>query len=143
MKIDYSEISFVKVALLVWQLPQALIGLLIYFVLKIEPIEYTNKRTGTTVLWIPTKWQACCSLGPFVFARYDSLQDTLNHETGHTIQSAILGPVFLLAVALPSVFLFWCRRLGNKSYEWYMNHYPENWANKLGGVTSFDREIEH
>jgi hypothetical protein len=111
-----------------------LVGVLLYFCLKIEPIEYTNKRTGTAVLWIPTKWQACWSLGPFVFAHYDSLQDTLNHETGHTIQSAILGPVYLLVVALPSVFLFWWRRGFNKSLDWYKSHYPENWADKLGGV---------
>lgn len=134
MKINYSDITTTTFMLLIWQLPQVLVGVILYFCLKIETIEYTNKKTGTTVLWIPTKWQACWSLGPFVFAHYDSLQDTLNHETGHTIQSVILGPVYLLVVALPSVFLFWWRRLGNKSYEWYMNHYPENWANKLGRV---------
>lgn len=133
-KINYADINWFTFLLFIWQLPQALIGLFIYLVTRIEPVEYTNPYTNMNVLWIPTKWSACWSLGPFIFAHFDSDQEILNHETGHSVQSLFLGPLYLLVVALPSVFLFWWRRLGNKSHEWYYSHYPENWANKLGGV---------
>lgn len=134
MKIDYSNMTPITFILFLWQLPQCLVGLILYFMFRIELIEYTNLHTNMNVLWIPTKWSACWSLGPFIFAHFDSGQEILNHETGHSVQSLYLGPLFLLAVGLPSVFLFWWRRLGNKSHEWYYDHYPENWANKLGGV---------
>lgn len=139
-KINYTEITPLSGFLFLWQFPQALLGLLIYFILKTEPIEYTNNYTGMTVFWIQTKWNACWSLGPFIFAGYDVGEKILHHETGHSVQSLYLGPLFLLAIGLPSVFLFWWRRLENKSHEWYYEHYPENWANKLGGVDIKERE---
>lgn len=134
MKINYSNMTPITFVLFLWQLPQCLLSLILYFIFKIEPIEYTNPHTQMTVLWIPTRFNACWSLGPIIFAHFDVSQDTLNHETGHSLQSLFLGPLFLLAVCIPSVFLFWWRRLGNKSHEWYYDRYPEKWANKLGGV---------
>ena len=139
-KINYADINWFTFLLFVWQLPQALIGLSIYLVTRIEPIEYTNDHTGMTALWIPIDWGACWSLGPFVFAYPEATDDTLKHETGHSVQSLILGPLYLFVVAIPSVFLFWWRRGFKKSEEWYYDHYPENWANKLGGVTDIDRK---
>lgn len=61
--------------------------------------------------------------------------DTLVHEYGHTLQSAILGPLFIPVVAVPS--LAWAslpvfakfRRRRKKSYYWL---YCEKWANILG-----------
>lgn len=142
MKVDYSEITPLTVLLFVWQLPQCLLGLILYFTFNIEPIAYTNTRTSMTVLWITTKWRACWSLGSFVFANCDSGPEMLKHETGHCLQSLYLGPVYLLAVALPSLVLFWIRRIFKKSHEWYYDHYPENWANKLGGVDDIDNKGE-
>lgn len=133
-QIDYADVNPLNFLLFLWQLPQCLIGFLIFLLLKTEPVEYQNKQTGMTVLWIPTEWNACWSLGMFVFACNDCDDNTLRHETGHCIQSLFLGPLYLLAVAIPSVFLFWWRRGFNKSLDWYKSHYPENWADKLGGV---------
>ena len=133
-KINYTEITPLSGFLFLWQFTHALLGLLIYFILKTEPFEYTNDYTGMTVFWIPTKWNACWSLGPFIFAYPDATRNILRHETGHSVQSLYLGPIYLLAVAIPSVFLFWWRRGFKKSHEWYKAHYPENWADNLGGV---------
>jgi hypothetical protein len=140
MKINYTEITPITIFLFIWQFPQCLVGLILYFLFRIEPIEYTNQHTNMTVLWIPTKWSAYWSLGPFIFADYDVGERILRHETGHSMQSLYLGPLFLLAVGLPSVFLFWRRRFWHKSHEWYYEHYPENWANNLGGVTDIDNK---
>ena len=136
VKINYADVTLVTFLLFLWQFPQCFLGLSLYFLLKIEPVEYFNSHTGMTVLWIPTKWNVCWSLGMFIFAHPDSDEMVLKHESGHCLQSLILGPVYLFAVALPSIILFWIRRGFNKSLDWYKSRYPENWADKLGGVNS-------
>lgn len=60
---------------------------------------------------------------------------TLAHEYGHTIQSLILGPLYLLVISIPSGL--WCnlpqadcyRRKNKVSY---YEFYPEKWADRLG-----------
>ena len=84
---------------------------------------------------VVTTWKlgSSCSLGMFIFTSvpYDSF--TLKHEYGHTIQSHILGPLWVFVIGLPS--LIWCgcfenyRRKHNISY---YSFYTERWANKLG-----------
>jgi len=60
----------------------------------------------------------------------------LRHEIGHSIQSLILGPFFLLIVGIPSllryrIFLSKESKAPNKKEHWinYQRGYPENWAN--------------
>jgi hypothetical protein len=132
--INYADISLLNIALFIWQLPQNIIAILIYVLLQRRPIEYTNEHTGMTVLWIPVNGTTCWSLGQFIFAYPDASEQVLKHETGHCLQSLYLGPLYLLAVAIPSVCLFWWRRWFKKSPQWYKSHYPESWADKLGGV---------
>ena len=63
----------------------------------------------------------------------DEAPDYLSHEYGHTIQSYILGPLYLLVIGLPSIL--WCGWISNwkcnqdKSYYWF---YSEKWATYLG-----------
>jgi hypothetical protein len=60
-------------------------------------------------------------------------QKRINHEYGHSIQSMILGPLFLFAVGIPSSLrVLWFRK--DKVNRDYYAGYPENWADKLGGV---------
>lgn len=59
----------------------------------------------------------------------------LVHEYGHTIQSLILGPVYLLAVGVPSTlwgFLPCLRRRRREQGASYFSFFPERWANQLG-----------
>lgn len=58
------------------------------------------------------------------------------HEWGHSIQSLIFGPLYLLVIGIPSVMRgsisHWHY---NKNDNWdYYNGFPENWADKIGGV---------
>ena len=86
------------------------------------------------------------SLGHFIFiSRRDRTPDLrgddtlLRHEYGHTIQSHMLGWLYLPVVGVPSitqaVFCFVSARLGHPGpgYRYYQR-YPENWADRLGGV---------
>ena len=59
----------------------------------------------------------------------------LTHEYGHTIQSIILGPLFLFFIAIPSSV--WCRSERLKKYRErtgtsYYSLYTEAWADSLG-----------
>lgn len=57
------------------------------------------------------------------------------HEYGHTVQSAILGPLYLPVIGLPSAI--WCgsrrlRRMRSEKGVSYFCLYCERWANSLG-----------
>lgn len=65
--------------------------------------------------------------------------DYILHEYGHTIQSRKLGPLYLLAVGLPSIVWAGCFKNYRKKKDIsYYSVYPENWADKLGGVRRED-----
>lgn len=60
----------------------------------------------------------------------------LVHEYGHTIQSVILGPLYLLVISIPSGL--WCNLPQAAAYRKkhkvsYYAFYPEKWADHLGG----------
>ena len=74
------------------------------------------------------------SLGPFIFVPIYRKQLRV-HEYGHTIQSLLLGPLFLLVVGVPSVI--WAglpvfSRLRKSRHISYYRLPPERWANRLG-----------
>lgn len=76
------------------------------------------------------------ALGMFIFLNEGVSEYTMIHEYGHTVQSVILGPLYLLVIGLPS--LLWCglpicvnyRKRRSVSYYTF---YPERWADFLGG----------
>ena len=66
------------------------------------------------------------------------------HEYGHTIQSLIFGPFYLLAVGIPSlVWSFWPALVKKREQERisYFSAYPERWANQLGEKATGDTSI--
>ena len=83
-------------------------------------------------------------LGMFIFVGRDAvfgpdgeniIKRILYHEYGHTIQSAILGPLYLPVIAIPS--LIWANSPGLSRYRVrsgrsYYSFYPERWADQLG-----------
>ena len=74
------------------------------------------------------------SLGGFLFLP-ESRPELLVHEYGHTVQSLLLGPLFLPVVGLPSIF--WAGlpsmvRLRRERHISYYAKFPEHWANRLG-----------
>lgn len=74
------------------------------------------------------------SLGWYILYMGTITLDGIKHEQGHQKQSLYFGPLYLIFVGIPSIFLYIWYKLFNKSDEWYHSHYPENWADKLGGL---------
>ena len=74
------------------------------------------------------------TLGNYVFVGLNSeYRETVKHELGHTIQSKILGPLYLIIIGIPSII--WAavhkKIAPNKPYDWF---YTESTANKLGNL---------
>jgi len=131
---------------LVWGLPQTFLGFLVFLLCAGCPHE----RFCNAVL---TRWKAksSLSLGLFLFvtdnplyhyggrrtkeAEEEMFRKIAVHEYGHTIQSLIWGPFYLLTVGLPSIVWAWftpfVRRRARERISYYAV-YPENQANRLG-----------
>ena len=128
--------------LLVWELPQTMLGLMVYAFIKwrhkVKDSDVENHR-----LYVETQ-NTGVSLGLFVFwtpdgNRFPYLKnDCRMHEYGHAQQSLMLGPLYLLLIGIPSlsrVFYRWAYyKIKGESWKKYYFGYPENWADILGGV---------
>lgn len=132
----------VNIFLGIWQITQwltAIIGLLVFRNCEL----YRNKEAGITVLKVNKGYfngGACFSSGPVIFVTPDCDEEVIKHETGHSWQSIIFGPLFHIVVSLPSICLFLYRRAKNKSREWYYKYWPENDANRRGHV-NVDKQV--
>jgi hypothetical protein len=132
----------IRAFLFVWELPQNLLGIgalaydrAIGFVVQ---IKFERER-----LMIETRRRAI-SLGLFVFWTRQSNhwieldERTKNHEWGHSVQSRMLGPLYLLVVGIPStlrvIYLMAYRKIKGRRWNGYFDGFPENWADRLGGV---------
>ena len=127
---------FVNIFLLLYQLPQLIIGVIGLAIFK-NYTKYSNEYTKVNVLAVDKGFvcgSACFSAGPIIFITPCCNDITKRHETGHSKQSLYFGPLFLLVVAIPSVCIFWYRRLFKKSHYWYHSKWPENHADKLAGI---------
>ena len=88
------------------------------------------------------RWLGCVSLGMFIFVgthkdtSRERAREIASHEYGHTLQSLLLGPLYLIAVGAPS--FIWCRHYGRHRQEYaargisYYSRYPEKQATALG-----------
>ena len=124
---------------LTWGIIQNIIGAVIFIVLLI-----TNPRRKVSYYHgaIVTQWEPESSMGMGMFIFYghyreqQSIADAyLVHEFGHTIQSAILGPLYLPIIGIPSII--WAslpvfQKLRSSGYYSYFDFYPEKWANREG-----------
>lgn len=59
------------------------------------------------------------------------------HEFGHTFQNAILGPLFIFIVAIPSAIRYWYRKFSKKTQPAYDAIWFEGSATKIGEFAYF------
>ena len=85
-----------------WGLPQTLIGAVLYAAHRRD--DHFDYRGAKATAWDK---DAGVSLGKFIFvprrAGGNAGRFLLEHEYGHTLQSLILGPFYLLVVGAPSM----------------------------------------
>lgn len=118
--------------LFLWQLPQNLLGLLFWAVLRNRELGNVN-FDGRWYHIVPS-FPGGIALGNFVFIKLGFLQweGSWRHELGHTKQSRMLGWLYLPVVGLPSLlWAWWWKPTRGVSY---YDFWTEKWADRLGGV---------
>ena len=135
-----------------WGFLQTLLG---FFILILHRKSKHFRYHGAIItLWEP---KSSVSLGLFVFVsaepffvkKYEgqiSVAELSNrllvHEYGHTIQSLILGPLYLLLIGIPSTL--WGFLMAKKRKEKqipYGAFITEKWANSLGEYVTKEKSV--
>ena len=119
--------------LFIWQLPQHLVALIYfgYLVMMCKDLGVDSRYKQAIV--IPCVMRGAITLGNYVFVGLNSeYRKTVKHELGHTIQSKILGPLYLIIIGIPSITYCGLRRIfPSLRKKNYYNFYTEKWANNL------------
>ena len=120
----------------IWQLPQNLLGMLYKDCISDDIITRVNCDATDYECYL-TKNSGGVTLGRYIFVNqnYTDLSNVILHEIGHTKQSRILGPLYLIIIGIPSISWAGLRRLipALKKINYY-SFYTESWANKLMGL---------
>jgi hypothetical protein len=124
---------------IIWQLPQNIVALIMLpFLGKLELISFRkfcwcfkgkNMRGGI-------------SLGNFAFVSPTSAKYpvyVVHEQLGHTVQSKILGPLYLLVIGIPSIIHAWL----HEDCPCYYHFYTEKWANKCAGIKTYYTKSGH
>jgi len=141
-----------KICQCTWGIVQSLLGFIVLL------INFNNKHFwyhgALVTVW---KSKTSISLGLFVFVtsepffakKYEeeiSVEELSNrllvHEYGHTIQSLMLGPLYLLIIGIPSTL--WGFLGGKKRKDKqipYGSFFTERWANHLGELVTGEKSI--
>ncbi len=118
----------VFVLLTIWQLPQFIVSLVMMpFIGKLKIVRNGHYN----ICFIAKDMLGGISLGPFSFISPTMAQDLyIAHEfDGHSVDSKIWGPLYLLVVGIPSLM--------NAAFGFtkcYYDFYTERWANKHAGL---------
>jgi hypothetical protein len=133
---------FVNVFLFLWQFEQHLYAGFL-FLINIGAV-YSKRVNGVKVYFAKRfPKSTSISLGNFlIFAEntdpethpeyFDVTTKTVIHEYGHSIQSKIFGPIYVLVIGVPSFITATIKRIFKKDSVWYHKRYPEHWADVLG-----------
>ena len=113
-----------------WGFPQSLLGAIICLCNRDRP--KTAYRGCVVTQW---KQRGSMGVGMFLFLGSNADRQVLVHEFGHSVQSMILGPLFLPIMGIPSFLwanLAPCKKRRREKGVSYYSFYPERSANYLG-----------
>ena len=123
------KLIVLRVAAFIWGLPQNLLGMILAF-------SKERSNDFRTAIVSKTNYVSGLSLGLYIFLPEQDIENEflLKHEYGHTMQSFILGPLYLLIIGFPS--LLWnrvrfFRNIRAKFGKDYYSFFTEKWANHL------------
>lgn len=144
---DAEDMFTYVIIFVLWQLPQFLLGLVIYLInhtaFKRKCVtKPDNYNMWYEVNYVPWRLKSGLSLGQFIFCNRDASDLTFMHELGHVYQSRILGWFYLIVVGFPS--FIWCgiyrvlRKFKKFENLDYYKFYTEAWADKLGNIARDD-----
>ncbi|MBQ8555683.1 MAG: hypothetical protein IJ438_07410 [Clostridia bacterium] len=138
-----------------WGLPQAILGAIVFLCHRRD--EHFLYHGALITRW---SGKSSVSIGPFVFvtdkpyfaeklqslySREELAARLLVHEHGHTIQSLLLGPMYLIVIGIPSTLWGWLPNLARMREEQqrsYFSFFTESWANRCGEWVTGEKSME-
>lgn len=129
--------KFKNFLLYIWQLPQNLLGLIMLLFMK--PYVLKENYKGITYV-VSKKMSGGISLGNYVilsntYRDKNRYYKDLNHEWGHTRDSRMFGPLYLIVIGLPSIIWAWIYgTIIKPTQNGYYKFYTEKRADHFGGV---------
>lgn len=123
-------VALSRIGQMLWGMPQNVAGAAMYACLFRGRRHYGYRSAFVT------EWSlySGLSLGMFIFVPQGSPRSLVVHEYGHTLQSLVLGPLYVPAIVVPSMIWAGAPRLrryrSSRSYSYY-RFYCERWANLL------------
>jgi len=130
--------------LVLWQLPQYIIGLLILIIVRPVKRQTTliiHGKQITVTWWQSRPGQFINSYSGGILITAGDTEKHIRHKYGHCCQSRYLGPFFVSIIGFASVILTHIphRTLHRnwpqaRRYQWYYEQWSEAWADRLGGV---------
>ena len=123
-----------EILLFIWQLPQAIIGLILFAWYRSSITECTQYCDST--IFCATRMKGGISLSPFIICSPGAYinEKSKAHERGHIKQSIILGPFYLFVIGIPSIIWAITYKNDKQNPNGYYKFYTEKWADKLGNV---------
>lgn len=119
----------------IWESPQLILGAIVKLIYAEHGLreEETYKHGVCQIQnWGMTSG---VSLGWFQFTHPSAGKDTVSHEVGHSVQSVMLGPLYLLTVGLCSgIHALLYKYTNIYKGKSYYDYWCEAWANKLSGA---------
>ena len=127
------SISNMEVLEYIWQLPQT-IAAFIYFTYLSNRNEILDTCTFQgAIVFIKKNAGGSVTLGNHIFLSPKATDNTVRHEWGHTRQSLLLGPLYLIIIGIPSIVWAAIHKRVATTRSYYL-FYTESWAVRLGGV---------
>lgn len=118
----------------IWQFPQNILALCIESVLcQISYNIYRGEKVEGNTIIFNDILPAGMSLGDYIFVNHLTSQRVIRHECGHSKQSDILGPLYIIIVGVPSLLHNIVHKICSKiGIKWnYYSFYTEKWADDL------------
>lgn len=117
--------------LFIWQLPQNILAFIYRLVIRSAKLCFITTDNIKIYCW---NLHVGVSLGSYIFVPYKASYSMVAHEYGHTRQSIVLGPLYLVLIGLPSAL--WLTAYGilrlHKRGISYKAFFIEKMADKLG-----------
>jgi hypothetical protein len=125
--------TVLDILLFLWQLPQHLIAAVYYTFWTVRRKIVMVEGQENVFIYYVEGHKGGVTLGKYIFVPCNAGYRIVKHEIGHSKQSVILGPVYLLVIGLPS--LIWALTYDKIFHSNnYFSFYTEHWANVLGKV---------
>ena len=127
-------ISYILLILsIIWQLPQNIVALVMLpFMGKLKLVSFRK------FCWCieGQNMSGGISLGNIAIVSHAEAKREVyvaHEQLGHTVQSKILGPLYLFVIGIPSIIHAWL----HKKCPCYYHFYTEKWANKCAGIKTY------